>query len=818
MTPREELTALRRLAELEAKAAGGAPAAPAAADEGFAQKLGRQVLNAGAGALRGAGSIGATLLAPVDMLGDAMAGKGLSLESNRKRRQDMTDALGSMGADTESLAFGAGKIGGEIAGTAGIGGIFARGAQAVGAAPGVVNALGSAGFTTGAKAAPGFMGGATNLLTRSGAGAAVGGASAAMVDPETAGTGALIGGVLPGSIQALGAAGSGVATLYRRLMSKGDTAGAKKLAAALGASTPAQRQAIIDKLRSAETLVPGSTPTVAQALQSPESGLLQKLVYDSPGGGALVNKIQAQGTARKAALERVAPTVATGPASARADFGNALAKFAQEGDAAAKAKTSALYNQVPQDEAALYLPNLAESRDKYFGRGSFVDRAPADKAVQTAQEIGSIELPGIVATTAGKEPMTLAQAVRKAGGVSSVDHSGLRGEVAALRGEAKNLVRRNGGVSPARLAEMMHEAGYLADESSATLLTALRDDLTGLPQYSANADMSRRYGAMRDAAMGEAPGATRVSQKVTLREFDNLRKSIGVEQRTAGKAGNDPLSASMTDMRKAMDDRINAVVRGDGAIDENLPIEWANSLDAARKAKVDQMARYRTGPQRDIFRTGADGQPVIQGGEVAGKFWGNRPGAAEDVQAFRRLVADNPEMLGQFRSMVTTEGMGTKTAAGLLSSKYSKWVSQNLPGLREAFPAKDVQAMQRIAQDFDRHASSVAAGGPLAGSDTHQKVTNALSLGLLDSAGLRQALAGVPMTRGMGGVALDWVRGKVGSNQANALAGLMADAPTAANALASIERAANLKPSEVNQLARILGQASTRSLPVAASQ
>ena len=49
--------------------------------------------NLGAGLVRGAGSIGATLVAPWDMMSDAIAGKGLSLESNRQRRADMDSAL-----------------------------------------------------------------------------------------------------------------------------------------------------------------------------------------------------------------------------------------------------------------------------------------------------------------------------------------------------------------------------------------------------------------------------------------------------------------------------------------------------------------------------------------------------------------------------------------------------------------------------------------------------------------------------------------------------------------------------------------------------
>ena len=53
------------------------------------QNIGQTLGNIGAGAVRGAGSIGATLLAPGDMIKDAFAGKGLeapaTLNSSRCR-------------------------------------------------------------------------------------------------------------------------------------------------------------------------------------------------------------------------------------------------------------------------------------------------------------------------------------------------------------------------------------------------------------------------------------------------------------------------------------------------------------------------------------------------------------------------------------------------------------------------------------------------------------------------------------------------------------------------------------------------------------
>jgi hypothetical protein len=161
----------------------------------------RAVRDLAAGAVRGAGSIGATLLAPRDAAESFIARQmGAPELQAPERRNAMSDALRSMGADPDSMAFGAGKIGAEIAGTAGVGGALAGGAQGMGAAPAVVNALRTGGMTTGGS-------GAADLALRAGAGAAVGGASAGMVDPSQAGTGATIGAAIPGGVAAAGKAG-----------------------------------------------------------------------------------------------------------------------------------------------------------------------------------------------------------------------------------------------------------------------------------------------------------------------------------------------------------------------------------------------------------------------------------------------------------------------------------------------------------------------------------------------------------------------------------------------------------------------------------
>lgn len=216
----------------------------ASLDGGRGQSLGSKVMqqagNALAGAVRGAGSIGATLLTPYDIL----AGNTKSI-GNPERRQAMTDALQTMGADPESLAFQGSKLLTEVGGTLGVGGaltIPATGAKVFGATvpamlPSAANlplvqAIGSAGFkAAGATGLPG-------LAARTAGGAITGGAAAGLVDPEQAGMGALIGGALPGVVQGAGIAGRKVGETLRGPVQSADMAQAIQQARGVGYVIP----------------------------------------------------------------------------------------------------------------------------------------------------------------------------------------------------------------------------------------------------------------------------------------------------------------------------------------------------------------------------------------------------------------------------------------------------------------------------------------------------------------------------------------------------------------------------------------------------
>jgi hypothetical protein len=177
----------------------------------FGQQLKKEVLGSlpvqlGLGAIRGAGSIGATMKAPFDYAEQGIAKMMGADMPAPDRRKAMNEALQGMGADPSSVGYNVGKIGGEIAGTAGIGGIFARGAESARLAPSLVDALRTGGMSAAGKA------GLASIPARVAGGAVVGGASAGVAGgADDIGMGAALGGAIP----VVGMAASGAGKMLR---------------------------------------------------------------------------------------------------------------------------------------------------------------------------------------------------------------------------------------------------------------------------------------------------------------------------------------------------------------------------------------------------------------------------------------------------------------------------------------------------------------------------------------------------------------------------------------------------------------------------
>ncbi len=187
---------------------GNLPQLPPNAGQDLMGSLG----NIAAGAGRGASSIGATILAPYDIAKDALAGKGLTLESNRQRRASVDELMQTLGANPESMAYKGGRLGTEIAGTAGMGGALANTARAIPGSSAVaplIESIGSGGFRAGG------MQGLSGIGTRMLGGAITGGASAGVVNPEDAKLGAMVGGIVPGASVVVGNTTRGIGRVMR---------------------------------------------------------------------------------------------------------------------------------------------------------------------------------------------------------------------------------------------------------------------------------------------------------------------------------------------------------------------------------------------------------------------------------------------------------------------------------------------------------------------------------------------------------------------------------------------------------------------------
>jgi len=212
-----------------------------------------------AGGIRGAGSIGATLLYPIDKAQDLYYGDrnaGVTslvtgkkpLSRNEERRQQMDEGLRSLGADPESLLYKGGKLAGEVAGTAGVGGALANGVRMTAAVGGraipsavepVLNAIASSGMSTGGAVAQGGKEVTKNLITRAAGGAITGGASAGLVEPSQASDGAIVGAVLPPALATVGKVGStigkGVRTATKNALGLSTGVGAEPISQAFKA-------------------------------------------------------------------------------------------------------------------------------------------------------------------------------------------------------------------------------------------------------------------------------------------------------------------------------------------------------------------------------------------------------------------------------------------------------------------------------------------------------------------------------------------------------------------------------------------------------
>lgn len=259
-------------------------------ESSFAQDAGNLL----AGAVSGAGQIGATLLSPIDW-----AARKTGLENEYigiDRRAGIKGGLIEMGADPESGSFKAGEIGTEIAGTAGVGGLLSKGVGLISQSPRALQfaeALRTGGMTAGGA----------GMGKRVGGGAISGAAMAGMINPEDAAFGAGIGGAIPVVGKFAGESGTLLSEYAINPLFKPSKSAIEKLVQDAGGVEQAREA--IDRAIAAGKTLSGESYTLGQAGKNAGLAATER-ARAAVNPENFQNIYQAQRDARIAAMQRMA--------------------------------------------------------------------------------------------------------------------------------------------------------------------------------------------------------------------------------------------------------------------------------------------------------------------------------------------------------------------------------------------------------------------------------------------------------------------------------------------------------------------------------
>lgn len=530
--------------QLGAVISGGAP--KAAPRESVGSQIRQQVGNVAAGAVRGAGSIGATILAPFDAAARAM-GVQNDFIGRTDRRASMDDALQNMGAETDSFGYGAGKIGAEIAGTAGVGGTLARGAAMVPGLARLAPYIASGGMQSG------------NMAARMAGGAITGAASAGVVNPGEASTGAIVGGLLPPVFKgaqiagrALGATVGAPQTLSRPFTTKGQ----EDIVAEILQKSATDKAAATRAMKSARPAVPGSVPTVAQVANDPGLAQLERTLLNNPEQAApLQQRFAEQRAARLGAISDVAGTddYFEGIKQGRKLFANEdYAKAMQQGidpDAAAalQPQIESLLRRPSIKQAQQYAKTLAQEKDINLSDMGSIEgldwtKKALDKQISSIKRgnpIGNMDLESLVNTK--NDLMATLEQIAPGYKEANDNFAAMSKQVNSME-VARDLKRR---FEPAlnrfgaNGREMANEYAKALEASTSSVKKATGMDRP-LSQVMQSGDIRALEGVARDLArkvnaesLGKASGSPTAQNIASANMVDRLFSQLGVPQSIA---------------------------------------------------------------------------------------------------------------------------------------------------------------------------------------------------------------------------------------------------------------------------------------------
>lgn len=638
----------------------------------------------GAGALRGASSIGATLIAPFEA---AFAGTGQSgaMDARKNRLSAVDENLRAMGADTESIPFAAGKIGAEIAGTAGMGSAVARMAAAAGASPAVIAALESGGFSLGNAAATTGREMLKNAGLRVGSGAAVGGASAGLINPSDVGTGAAIGAALPVAVRAGGELGKlAKATIYDPIANKDKIIGGM-LSRTIGNNTAAN-------LRMPAT--PGVTFSAGEATGNPGLAALEDTMKAINPSGALNVQAQANRTALAGRMRGLAQDE------------DAISAAIQARTAAA----SPFYRAAEQSQVPVDVERVTNLID------GIIQKNPANQALvtplkgirKTLFESTGSPARTVITDRAGnpvnfpmpQEPRlrSFLDEVKKAGGINSAELSDIGADISNK--SYPGLFRKNGGMTMDRLAEFADQRGWLVSGQIDDLerngvggsLEYVRDMIrSGLAKehvmHPADWDAANAFQeAIRNAeqaglkvnSIPAVPAKLRENQRELMSAIDNIKAQLGKQE-------NAYVRRELNTVKRALEHQMTMA---------DPAFKTAEKTFAEMSKPINQMQIMQKLRDKLIPATAGDAPSRLNANQLA-QSMRNRDQVARGATGFRRARYDKvmtPEQSAAINGIVGDSsriaemnslgaGFGSPTARRQsLANLVSEHISDQAPG------------------------------------------------------------------------------------------------------------------------------------------
>lgn len=606
-----------------------------------------------AGAVRGAGSIGSVLVeAGRTLMPESMGGAPAAtfLPRVAQRGQDISAGLQSLvGADPESLAFGAGKLAGEVAGTMGVGPVMAAGARAMRAGAPIVEALKFGGMTP--TTAPTALSGAAARL---GGGAAVGGTSGALISPEDIATSAVLGTGLPavfGPIKA--GAGAVNRAVIQPLFDPSSTA-RNAMLGALGGDA----QQAINALRATQGMetTPGFRPTLTERLAE---------------GGAATPTI--------AAME-------TRLASSSPEANRQIYAAAQERVGALQGQLQRVEQQL-QQQAGVLRPEaqvqLRAVRDQLMQGLAQARKEAADAQTAVAgalPDVSQIRIGGVLSDEVEKQ---LQQA---------------RGRVTAQYTKAFQLAG-NEPVIP--FAGVVERAGVLRDQAIQEFKGLAPETAKVLELYGAKPapkPVRTERGIWR-----REPATEALPPNVTLEQASALGQALNIDY-AALKGSTDSASniarANINKMRAELD----AAVAKSGLSDEAKA-----AYIAAKQAHATQVAeRFYTGTASKLYREGGSRTPLLADENIAKTVLQTETGARDLLAAIgpdpaaRQSLAQGIEDLFRREIVDPATKVVRPDAAANFLQKYGRQIDMVGGDLRQrltqvqADAGKTADAFRRI--------------------------------------------------------------------------------------------------------------------------